>query len=178
MAWSNIFATGTAGIAELFEGYVDGASDGSAIALVLGKAAATPAERNAIERSLAALGYGKGTCTYATLFPHAAAAGGDALPETTGGAQGGAAQEQPEGPALDAQAMFLLVEGLDPLVVIATDAAATKALADAYRVEFSPDTAIRVFGRPAVAFANLNQLLATEAGKQKAWFLLKSIPKR
>lgn len=156
---SNIFQAGTVSVAELFEGYIEGtAANGSCIALALSARTLSALERNAIEKSLAALGYGRDACTFATLMPAD-------LPDETGA-------------ALDAQALFLLVEGLDPLCVVAADSSAVQALGKAYRVAYAPDSAIRVFGRPAVAFRDLGSLLATEAGKQTAWRLFKGIPKR
>ena len=103
--------------------------------------------RNAIEKSLEAFGYPPESCTFAT----------------TG--------------ELDTQAIFLLVEGLDPLFVIATDRDATAALSQAYRTDFPPDSPIRVAGRPAVTFADLHSLMATPETKQRAWKLLKSLPR-
>ena len=67
---------------------------------------------------------------------------------------------------------------LDPLCVIAADAAATQALGRAYRTEFALDSPIRVFGRPAVSFRDLTSLLTTNDGKQRAWRIFKGIPKR
>ena len=115
------------------------------------------AAQDAIEKSLSALGYGQDVCTYATLLPH----------DTD--------ESEME---LDPQALFLLVEGLDPLCVIAADAAATQALGRAYRTEFTLDSPIRAFGRPAVSFHDLTSLLTTNEGKQKAWHIFKGIPKR
>ena len=153
---SNIYEAGTASVAELFEGYIQGSAAGnSCIALALSAHPLGATEQNAIEKSLAALGYGKEACTYATLSPR--------------GADGDA------NAALYPQALFLLVEGLDPLCVIAADAAATQALGQTYRTVYAPDSAIRVFGRPAVSFRSLAELLESDAGKQRAWRLFKSI---
>ena len=102
--------------------------------------------RNAIEKSLEAFGYPTDSCTFAT----------------TG--------------ELDSQAIFLLVEGLDPLYVIATDSNATAKLAQAYRTDYPTDSPIRVAGRSAVAFTNLHSLMSTPESKQIAWKLLKSLP--
>ena len=113
----------------------------------------------AIERSLESFGYGPDACTYATLSPaDPSAEGGDV--------------------ALDAQALFLLVESLDPVCVICTDAASATVLGEAFRTSFQLDAPARVFGRPAVTFRSLEALLATDKGKQLAWRLLKSLPKR
>ena len=155
----NIFEAGTASVADLFASYIERASETrNSIVLTLSTIALGQAPRNAVEKSFAALGYAGDIHTYATMLPH------DTTPS--------------EGVMLDPQAVFLLVEGLDPLFVIAADHTASQTLGAAYRTEYAPDSAIRVFGRPAVAFANLDELLETDAGKQKAWRLFKSIPKR
>lgn len=154
---SNIFEAGTASAAALFENHVEGIGEnGSCIVLALSQQPLEAVAQDAIEKSLSALGYGQDICTYATLLPHSA---GESEME------------------LDPQALFLLVEGLDPLCVIAADAAATQALGRAYRTEFALDSPIRVFGRPAVSFRDLTSLLTTNDGKQRAWRIFKGIPK-
>ena len=160
MPRSNIFEAGAASSADLFASYIESAFESpNSIVLVLSKHELGANARNAIEKSFAALGYSGNIQTYATLLPH------DCAPGETG-------------VMLDPQAVFLLVEGLDPLFVITADSASTQTLGAAYRTEYAPDSAIRAFGRPAIAFANLDALLETDAGKQKAWRLFKSIPKR
>ena len=78
---------------------------------------------------------------------------------------------------LDPQATFLLIEGIDPLYVIATDREASALLAKAYRTDYPLDSPIRVAGRPGVAFTDLASLMTTPESKQKAWKLLKSLPR-
>ena len=144
-------------ISELFADYLDG--DAGRPALVLGAHAPTDAVRNALEKSLEAFGFGSHACTFAALVPFdEAAEGGDI--------------------ALDAQALFLLVEGIDPLFVVAVDESAAVALGHAFRASYPPDAPIRVFGRSGAAFSNLNALLQTERGKQKAWRILKTLQVR
>ena len=159
MPRSNIFEAGTASIAELFESHLEGQPErASCIVLAVSARGLAERARDAVEKSFAALGYGRDACTYATL----SGVGDSAL-----------------GPVeLDPQALFLLVEGLDPLFVVAADNESVRALAAAYRTQFAPNSAIRVFGRSSVAFDDLDALLATDDGKQAAWRLFKSIPKR
>lgn len=154
---SNIFSASADELRDLFADYLEG--DGACIVLALSERALGAEARNAIEKSLASFGYGSDACLYATLFPTDEEAEGGDVP-------------------LDAQALFLLMEGLDPLCVICADAAATARLGEACRTAFEADAPIRAFGRPAVAFQDLAALLATDAGKQRAWRLLKSLPKR
>ena len=88
---------------DLFAPYLDGARTG--IVCVASAARLGDAARSALEKSAAALGYGCACCTYVVLRADGAA--GDA--------------------ALDGQALFLLLEGLDPLIVVAAGARAAPA---------------------------------------------------
>lgn len=115
-------------------------------ALVLSADALADDARAAIEKSFAAFGFSAESCSFARCGE------------------------------LDPQAVFLLVEGLDPLYVIASDHAAIALLAKAYRADYPNDSPIRVAGRSGVAFADLHALMATPESKQKAWKLLKSLP--
>ena len=173
MAKTSAYGASAREIRELFGDYLDGgageaagagsgesAGEGAGAAprpaLALSAEPLPAVARNAIEKSLAAFGFGDDACLFATLVPRdPTVEGGDIR--------------------LDAQALFLLVEGLDPLYVIAADADSAAALAAAYRTEFPLDAPIRAFGRPAAAFADLGALLQTDAGKQKAWQVLKSL---
>ncbi len=142
---------------ELFTDYVEG--DAGQPALVLSTRRLGETALNAVDKSLAAFGYGDGAFIQATTLPlDCAAEGGDI--------------------ALDPQALFLLVEAVDPLMIVCTDAEATEALAAAYRTELRADSAARVFGRPSALFSKLDSLMESDAGKQKAWMLLKSLPRR
>ena len=141
----------------MFGDYLDGAQ--SCIVLVLSERTLGKAARDAIGKTLDSFGYGADSCTYATLLPADGDVEGGDIP-------------------LDAQALFVLVEGLDPVCVICADEAAASRLGQAYRVAYETDAAARVFGRPAVMFRDFTAMLSTEKGKQRAWRVLKSLPKR
>jgi len=83
-----------------------------------------------------------------------------------------------EGAELDPQSVFLLVEALDPTLLVITDEKTGRVVAQAYRAAFDLDAPARVFGRPTCVFRDLTALLATDNGKQTAWKVLKSFPKR
>lgn len=102
--------------------------------------------RNALEKSFAALGYGNAPCTYANVN------------------------------GLDARAGFSLIEGLDPLCLVATDEAAAQLCAQAARQTFPYWRQTRLFGREARAFPQLNNSLATESDRQAVWRSLKTLP--
>ena len=160
---------------ELFAPYLDGARAG--VVCVASATRLDAAARNALENSAAALGYGRACCTYVVLRP------GSATRETTDGGEDGtaegrgAAHEVAGETALDGQALFLLLEGLDPLVVVAADAEAARALGAAYRQEVPLDGACRLFGRDAVAFKSFEHMLDDAQSKQAAWALLKKLPR-
>ena len=108
--------------------------------------------RRALASSVEALGYGPEACTFVAL-----SAG--------------------EAGALDRQALFLLLEGLDPLCLVAADADAARALGEAYRCTLQTDAAQRLFGRPCVAFESFDAMLDDPQEKQRAWALLKRLPR-
>ena len=141
---------------ELFGDYVEGNPDAAAAAL-----SARPlssAARNALEKSLAAFGYGEGALAYATLNPRGSEAG-----EADG--------------TLDPHAQFLLIEGLDPICLIACDEQAISSLEATYRVACKRNASSRVFGRPCVLLSDIDRMLESDQGKQRLWALMKTLPK-
>ena len=109
--------------------------DGARSALVCVASGNGSSERSraALNSAMASLGYGSGACTFAAV----------------------------EG--LDDQALFLRVEGLDPICLIATDSTAAAALGRAYRCE--------------VEFRDFDAMLDDGQDKQIAWALLKKLPR-
>lgn len=101
----------------------------------------------ALDSSLAALGYGREACTYIVS--------GD----------------------LDQQALFILIEGLDPICIIAADGKSAALLGQAYHLSLPSGKATRLLGRTAVSFLDFESLLKTPQDKQIAWALLKKLPK-
>lgn len=153
---SNIYSASAEEIGGLFGDYLQGNAAGPV--LVISEHQLADAAREALAKSFASFGYGnENVCGYATLLPTDA-------PEN--------------GVALDPQALFLLVEGLDPVCVVCADEASAACLGKAYRTSFDLDAAVRVFGRPAVAFHDFTAMLSSGDGKQRAWHILKSFPKR
>ena len=115
------------------------------------------AARSAINSSAKALGCGEDACFFCTLR----------LPQASGSAD--ASRDETLQPA----DLFALIESLDPIVLIATDSAAARALSDAYRTSIAPLARSRVFGRSTVAFRSFEDMLATPDNKQRAWAILK-----
>ena len=118
----------------------------SALVCVLSKRALDASSRTALNSSAEALGYGRAACTFAVV----------------------------EG--LDEQALFLLVEALDPLCLIAADQEAAHALGRAYRCDVPSGKPSRVFGRTCIAFKSFPAMLEDAQDKQLAWALLKKLP--
>lgn len=134
---------------ELFGAYLHGAPEG--LICVVSNHTLETKSQSALNQALASRGYGEAPCTFISL-------------------------EQPPEPTLDDQAIFLLLEGLDPLFIIAADFTSTQALNSAYRTHIATDSSCQLFGRPCVAFTSFADMLAGNKTKQKAWSLLKSLP--
>ena len=137
----------------LFAPYVSGAYEATAV--VVCSRSLSEIAKAALCSSTAALGYGRDACTFITL--------GENHPE--------------KNPALDKHALFLLMEGLDPLIIVTTDKEATIALEKAYHQTLTLDAINRLFGRNLVAFKSFEGLLKSAQDKQVAWALLKKLPK-
>lgn len=135
------------GVQEAFELFRDYLEGAPERPVLVVSSDALPLEaRNAIEKSAAALGLGEEACTYARLDE-----------------------------CIDKNALFLMMEGIDPLYVVCTDGPAAQRLGETYRTEYILDGPARVFGRPGVTFANLEALIADDAGKRRAWELFKTL---
>lgn len=71
----------------------------------------------------------------------------------------------------------VLIEGLDPLVVVFADELAAALAGEGYRVRIPLDEPSFLFGRPCVAFTSFQADLAREKTKQRDWHLLKQLAK-
>ena len=101
---SNIYEANGSLVWDLYADYVSGSR--TTLACAIGSRKSSEAAQHALESSMAALGYG-GALAFVTL----------------------AVDDIPLGDV----DLFTLVEGIDPLAVVATDAAAAARLARAYR---------------------------------------------
>lgn len=102
---------------------------------------------DALQKSFAALGYGSDACTFARISD------------------------------LDPRETFALVEGIDPLCLVASDEEAATLCGLAARQAFPLMRATRLLGRDARAFNRLNDQLGTSRDRQVTWHLLKSLPR-
>ena len=117
------------------------------LVLCVGAEALGVKARGALESSARALGYGEGACTFVTVRD------------------------------LEENALFVLVEGIDPVCIMATDGKAAALLGQAYKCSVPSGKPTRLLGRTCVAFLDFEQMLENDADKQIAWALLKKLPK-
>lgn len=148
-AISNIYENTLNETWELFNAHLQGSH--TALVCVLSEQVLDTSCRSALNSSAEALGYGRDGCCFATLTDS----------DNT----------------LDEQTLFLLIEGLDPLCLIAADAVSARTLGKAYRTKVIPEKQNRVFGRTCVAFNSFSAMLADNHKKQVAWALLKQLPR-
>ena len=137
---------------------------------VVSKAPLGENAKKALASSAQALGYGAQGCFFVVITPN-------------------------DCDSLDPKQLFSLIEGIDPLALVAADKDAVRALEQAYRVaqeaiyrgqdakelhrfQLSPNAYTRILGRDAVTFSSFEAMLAKPDLKQKAWALLKKLPKR
>ncbi len=149
----NIYEVSLQQTHDLFAPYISGADYGLVVAI--GQTWPHEASHTAIENSLRALGYGTKACTYIAIAP----------PNSDGTSP------------LDAQALYTLIEGLDPVCIIVLDEPSAQLVSTAYRHPLRTNTPVRLLGRDVVVFGDLEELISTPEGKQQAWALLKTLPK-
>lgn len=180
---------------ELFAANLEGNRSGAVV--VISEAPLPENARTALDSSMRALGYGDEICTFAVLggkrtaLDEGGTAGeggvdgrstgdaGGAVGRDGGGAggDGASAPTAPTAPTLDGDALRMLVEGLDPLCIVIADRASSAVFSKAYQERCPLDAAGRVLGRSIVAFTSFASLLETPADKQRAWALLKTLPR-
>ena len=123
-------------------------------ALVVSSTILPDQAKNALSSSSEALGYGKAACTFIGAIAEPAAA--DSLTDAD---------------------LFSVIEGLDPLVLIIADEEAASACSRAYRNDVVVPDKGRLLGRDVVGFKNFAAMLETPQDKQRAWGLLKRLPR-
>ena len=117
----------------------------SGVALVVFTTPLNAAATNALQKSFAAIGFGADACTFADLN------------------------------GLGPEDVFDVVEGIDPVVLVAADGHAATLCAQAVAQEFPLMKNARLFGREARAFEDLNSMLGCEDDRQAVWRLLKTL---
>lgn len=199
---SNMYAAAANFVWQSFETHLSGNEMG--LWCIVSKKPLNETARKALSSSAKALGFGEAACTFVTLQPAEkateaqACAGADAdansatistniafasnasvaasLPAGISADTDDASVSDPNA-EIDAGNLFRIVEGIDPLCVVATDTAAINVLSSAYRQNVPPDAHCRLFGRDMVAFSLFEGMLEEAGSKQKAWALLKKLPR-
>lgn len=176
-----LFATAEATLREFAE-CVEGGPNASL--LVLSTEALPEEAREALAASAERLGYGRENVAWAETSsiavpaessetsPVVISTGGSepsSVVISTGGPEGRGGEISP------ADRLRTLVEGLDPVALVAADSVAAAQLAEAYRQPVFCDAPSRVACRTVVSFANFPALMETPETKQKAWALLKEL---
>ncbi|MEG2260925.1 MAG: hypothetical protein RSB68_04460, partial [Raoultibacter sp.] len=154
---------------ESFAAHLSGAREGL-ICVVSNHPLDAPA-RTALESSFAALGWGAQAGVFLTLHAQGVqeAASAEEVPAGESGVGEGAVVEGGAGgTTLDESTLFEAIEGIDPLLLVATDKQATEALGHAYHQEIPCDKHSRLFGRTTCAFTSFSTLLSEKETKQKA----------
>lgn len=147
---SNIYEYNALSVLAKYESFIVG--DPNDLVLVLTMADVSQALKNAVEKSAEALGLGVHSCAYVRIVCA-------------------------DGRALLPDELFELIEGIDPVSIVSADSASSQLMLNAYKTEtalFAEDEVRQVFTRPTALFHDLESLLLTNEGKQKAWHLFKS----
>lgn len=76
---------------------------------------------------------------------------------------------------LGAEDVRTIIEGLDPVALVAADAFAAELLSAAYRTPVTLDAPNRLLGRTTIIFEDFEALMKTADDKQRAWALLKKL---
>lgn len=104
----------------------------------------------AVEKSMAALGYGENACAHIAV--------------------------KVDGSELGAADVHNVIEAIDPLAIVVCDEEAAQVVSHAYRRPVELDASTRVLGRTVIAFRDLERMMGSAKEKQRAWALLKKIP--
>lgn len=203
-AKSNMYEVNATSTLEVYGDFVEGT--GNELLLTISTRTLNASAREALEKSAAALGYGTRGVAYVatTIGGESVSRGADGPGNASGAGEGervgvgvGGSERVgkpkrtsdpkpsncPESTfdfaeaTLGASDLLSIIEGLDPLAIMAADAQAAALLERAYRRELTLDAATRIMGRTAVTFCCFKDLLDEPNKKQKAWALLKKLPK-
>lgn len=113
--------------------------------------------QSALENSARALGYGTAACTFLVV--------------------GSTIEHDGKAAPLTGAEAFAAIEGLDPLALVVADSAAAAVCSQAYRCTIPLMDKSRLLGRDAVAFEGFATMLDSPQEKQRAWGLLKRLPR-
>ena len=144
---SNIFEVTGESVLTLYDSHVSGRA--TSALLVVSETPLGETAREALGKSAASLEFGSAPLAFVTIK------GPDAN--------------------LGADDVRTIIEGIDPVALVATDARAGEALSAAYRMPVTLDTDNCLLGRVAIIFQDFEGMMETPADKQRAWALLKKL---
>ncbi len=143
-------------------------AEGAESLLVVSERPLTAQAAAALESTASSLGWGGRACAFATLHP---------APSSDAAGGGGARAADDANPLLGASDLLSIVEGIDPQALVATDERAAALLGSAYHRPVQTEAVMRQNGRTVVDFRDFTGMLDSDSGKQRAWALLKRLPK-
>lgn len=149
---SNMYEVNAIDVLEAYGEFIDGTPQ--AIALVLSRRPLSQRASTALRASFASFGYGEEALAWVVM-------------ENTDPAFRGMVLGAPE--------TMNIIEGLDPLMLVAADEGSVDALRTAYHRDIPLDAAARLLGRPIAAFRDFTAMLENEKTKQDAWSSLKQL---
>ena len=82
-----------------------------------------------------------------------------------------------EGNILSSEDLFTIVEALDPKCVLVTDVSAAKVLSLGYKASIKVNDVCDVLGLEVFVLEDFGKALESSADKQKAWAILKKMPR-
>lgn len=157
---SNIYEKAAGSVWENWASYLEGNRSG--LFCIVSTKPLNDAAHTALENSAASFGYGEHACTYVCLegFSKSLAASQDAAFQS-----------------LSESALQKVIEALDPRCLVLTDTHVMQRCAAAYEEALSGDALNSLRGRDTLCFKDFEALMQTPENKQKAWALLKKLPR-
>ena len=171
---ASIYELAASSVMSFYGDFVDG-SPSDSLAIVSERTLPTDAVK-AIRASADRLGYGSDGCAWITIRAKSRPSADSGKLASAGDAAGSASVPAPDRAAkLGDQDLKTLVEALDPIAVISTDAASAMALSRAYGQTVTLGTLATLNGRDVAPLPDFPLMLADDAGKQSAWRLMKRL---
>ncbi len=178
---SNTYTYAAEATCSQFAHHVEGNIDG--LVCVVSSVPAAPVVRNALTASFERLEYGTRPCAWISIAAQNGEGAEGEGAESEGGEgaalvsdlRAGEGEGGEDSPTLTDDELYLIIESIDPLVLVATDTAAAAALSRIFHTSLIAGTPSRLLGRATLTFSNFEHLISTQKGKQKAWSALKKL---
>ena len=152
----NIYEYAARSVLALYADFVNGSP--SSVLAVVAEHRLPPDAVSALKASAERLGYGRDGIAWISLRPSVA--------------------QDAESMKLGEKDLYTIIEGIDPIGIIATDDSAARMIGLAYGVECRPNSVQDVNARCTVALGDFALMLKDPDSKQKAWRLMKHLQLR